>query len=45
MLVSQLGQTLLDRGLTPQEVALIAGATPNPPDRPFFLPKPRLSAV
>ena len=44
-LVAQLGQTLLNRGLTPQEVALIAGATPNPSDRPFFLPKPRLSAV
>ena len=40
-LVRQLGQTLLERGLTRDEVARIAGAAPGPADRPFFLPRPR----
>ena len=44
-LVTRLGQTLLDRGLTPGEVAQIAGAASGHSDHPFFLPKPRLSAV
>ena len=44
-LVERLGQTLLDRGLTPAEVAWIAGAAPDAAEHPFFLPKPRLSVV
>ena len=44
-LVTRLGKTLLDRGLTAREVAFIAGATPTASDRPFFLPASRLSAV
>ncbi len=44
-LVERLGKTLLDRGLTPDEVALIAGVAASPADRPFFLPKPHLAAV
>ena len=43
-LVERLGQTLLDRGLSPGEVAAIAGAAPGR-DYPFFLPKPPLSVV
>ena len=43
-LVERLGQTLLDRGLSPEEVASIAGAAPGR-DYPFFLPRPRLSVV
>ena len=43
-LVERLGQVLVDRGLSPEEVAVIAGAAPGCPDL-FFLPKRRLSAV
>jgi Zn-dependent peptidase ImmA (M78 family)/DNA-binding XRE family transcriptional regulator len=43
-LVGHLGQALVDRGLSPDEVAVIAGAAPGR-DYPSFLPKPRLSAV
>ena len=43
-LVERLGQVLVDRGLSPEEVAVIAGASPGCQDL-FFLPKRRLSAV
>ena len=43
-LVERLGQTLLERGLNPREVAAIAGAAPGR-DYPFFLPRPGLSTV
>ena len=44
-LVTQLGQTLLDRGLTRHEVTRIAGAAPGPSERSFFLPETGLSVV
>ena len=40
-LAEHLGTTLVDRGLSPEDVAAIAGAVPGG-DYPFFLPKPRL---
>ena len=43
-LVERLGQALVDRGLSPEEVAALAGAAPGR-DYPFFLPRPGLSAV
>ena len=43
-LVERLGQVLVERGLSPEEVAVIAGAASGP-DRPFFLPRTRLSVV
>ena len=42
-LVERLGQVLVDRGLSPEEVARLAGAAPGRDHA--FLPKPRLSAV
>ena len=43
-LVERLGEALVERGLSPEEVAVIAGAASGP-DRPFFLPRTRLSIV
>ena len=42
-LVKRLGQVLLDRGLTVEEVATIAGVSPN--HDAFFLSRPRLRAL
>lgn len=44
LLVDRLAQALLDGGLSPGEVAVIAGVAPGQ-GYPSFLPKPRLSAV
>ena len=43
-LAERLGQVLMARGLDANEVGSLAGAVPGR-DYPFFLPRPRLSAV
>ncbi len=43
-LAQRLGQVLMQRGLTANEVIGIAGAAPSR-DYPFFLPRPHLAAV
>jgi len=44
-LANQIGETLLQRGLTPEEVAVMVGLAPNAPHNPFLAKHKRLWLV